>query len=98
MILVFSLRFKAKRQTQKLRGSGMDDPKSQIGDVLNTRRNQMSQIRTAPKSQANLETDNNESSSKYRIESNLIVYEKYDRNGKLIFRVPWSFKSIDEKV
>ena len=76
----------------------MDDPISQIGNVLYASRNQMSQIRTAPKSQADLETDNNESSSKYIIENNRIVYEKYDDYGKLIFKVPWPGRTFNEKV
>ena len=58
----------------------------------------MSQIRTAPKSQADLETDNNESSSKYIIENNRIVYEKYDDYGKLIFKVPWPGGTFNRKV
>ena len=58
----------------------------------------MSQIRRAPKSQADLETDNNESSSKYIIENNRIVYEKYDDYGKLIFKVPWPGRTFNEKV
>ena len=58
----------------------------------------MPQNRPASKPQADLEIDNNESSSKYVIESNRIVYEKYDDYGKLIFKVPWPGRTFNEKV
>ena len=41
--------------------------------------------------------DSKKSSHKYIIENKSIAYEKYDRHGKLISRVPWSLKPIDEK-
>ena len=44
------------------------------------------------------EEDNKKGSHKYVIENNLIVYEKYDRHGKLIFRVPWSHRPIDKRA
>jgi len=76
----------------------MEDPINQIGNVLNTSRNQMSQNRPVPKSQADLKADNNESSSKYIIENNRVVYEKYDEYGKLIIKVPLPFKSVNKKL
>ena len=42
--------------------------------------------------------DISESSSKYILENNKILFERYDRYGKLISRVPWSANSISEKV
>lgn len=33
--------------------------------------------------------------SKYVVEDNRIVYEKYDRHGKLIIKVPWNNEPID---
>ena len=33
--------------------------------------------------------------SKYLVEDNRIVYEKYDRYGKLIIKVPWNNEPID---
>jgi hypothetical protein len=44
------------------------------------------------------QVDNNKTSHKYTTENNLIVYEKYDRHGKLISRIPWSSKPIDEQA
>ena len=35
------------------------------------------------------------SSSKYVIEDNRIVYEKYDRHGKLILKIPFIRKPVD---
>ena len=76
----------------------MDDLITQISNVLNINRNQLSPDRSVPKSKADLETDNNESSSKYIIENNRIVYEKYDDYGKLIFKVPWPGRTFNKKV
>jgi hypothetical protein len=42
--------------------------------------------------------DISESSSKYILENNKILFERYDRYGKLISRVPWSANSISEKA
>ena len=37
-------------------------------------------------------------SSKYILEKNKIVFERYDRNGKLISRVPWTANKVSEKA
>jgi hypothetical protein len=37
-------------------------------------------------------------SSQYIVENNKIVFERYDRHGKLISRVPWSAHPINEKA
>ena len=42
--------------------------------------------------------DISKTSSKYILENNKIVFERYDRNGKLISRVPWTVHSINEKA
>ena len=34
-------------------------------------------------------------SSKYLVEDNRIVYEKYDRHGKLISKIPWIKRPLD---
>ena len=39
-----------------------------------------------------------QTSSKYILDGNKIVFERYDRNGKLISRVPWTVHSINEKA
>jgi hypothetical protein len=38
------------------------------------------------------------SSSKYILENNKIVFERYDCNGKLISRVPWTANRISAKA
>ena len=76
----------------------MNEPIYQIGSILSTNRHQMFQNRPAVCSLTDLQIDNKKTSSKYIIENNLIVYEKYDRYGELISRVPRSLKPIDEKA
>ena len=76
----------------------MNEPIYQIGSILSTNRYQMFQNRPAVCSLTDLQIDNKKTSSKYIIENNLIVYEKYDRYGELISRVPQSLKPIDEKA
>ena len=39
-----------------------------------------------------------QTSSKYILDGNRIVFERYDRNGKLISRVPWTAHSISERA
>jgi hypothetical protein len=39
-----------------------------------------------------------QTSSKFIVEDNTIVYEKYDHHGKLISKVPWSQKTLVKKV
>ena len=50
------------------------------------------------KSDSNTGKDLPKSSSKYILENNKILFERYDRYGKLISRVPWSANSINEKA
>ena len=76
----------------------MNEPIDQIGSILSTDRHQMFQKRPAVFSLTDLQIDNKKTSAKYIIENNLIVYEKYDRYGELISRVPQSLKHIDEKA
>ncbi len=79
------------------RGRIMNEPVCKISNVLGTSPSQMYQNRPAQASQTDPELDNNKVSSKYIIENNLVVYEKYDRDGRLISRVPWSVKTLDKK-
>ena len=76
----------------------MNEPINQIVGILNTTLHQMYQNRVPVSSLADPQIDHNKTSHKYIIENNLIVYEKYDRYGKLISQVQWSPKPIDEKV
>jgi hypothetical protein len=76
----------------------MNEPIDQIGSILSADRHQMFQKRPAVFSLTDLQIDNKKTSAKYIIENNFIVYEKYDRYGELIFRVPNSLESINKKV
>jgi hypothetical protein len=42
--------------------------------------------------------DISKTSSKYILDGNKIVFERYDRNGKLISRVPWTSHRVSEKA
>jgi hypothetical protein len=42
--------------------------------------------------------DVSKTSSKYILDGNKIVFERYDRNGKLISTVPWTTKRVTEKA
>ena len=76
----------------------MNEPINHIVGILNTTLHQTFQNRVPVRSLADPQADNKETSHKYIIENNLIVYEKYDRYGELISRVPQSLKPIDEKA
>ena len=39
-----------------------------------------------------------QTSSKYILENNKIAFERYDRNGKLILRVPCTAHKVSEKA
>jgi hypothetical protein len=79
-------------------GICMNEPIYQIVGILNTNLHQMYQNRVPASSLNDLQEDNKKTTHKYMIENKSIVYEKYDRHGKLISRVPWSLKPIDEKA
>jgi hypothetical protein len=76
----------------------MNEPINQIVGILNTTLHQMFLNRLPAGSLTDPQVDNKKTSHKYSIENNLIVYEKYDRQGTLISKVPWSPKPIDEKA
>jgi hypothetical protein len=76
----------------------MNEPIYQIVGISNTNFHQMVQSRVPVSSLADPQVDNKKTSHKYLIKNNLVVYEKYDRHGKIISRVPWSLKPIDEKA
>ena len=42
--------------------------------------------------------DMSQTSSKYILENNKIVFERYDRNGILISRVPWTAHRVSEEA
>ena len=76
----------------------MNEPVYQILGISSANFHQMFQSRVLVSSLTDPQVDNKKTSHEYLIENNFIIYEKYDRHGKLIFKVPWSFKSIDEEA
>jgi hypothetical protein len=42
--------------------------------------------------------DISKTSSKYILEGNRIVFERYDRNGKLISWIPWTADRVTEEA
>jgi hypothetical protein len=76
----------------------MNEPINQIVGILNTTLHQMFQNRVPVGPLNDSQIDNKKVFHKYVIDNKSFVYEKYDRHGKLISRVPWSLKPIDEKT
>ena len=52
----------------------------------------------AERNDSNVKRDIAKTSSKYILEKNKIVFERYDRNGKLVSRVPWTAHRVSAKV
>ncbi len=52
----------------------------------------------AERNGSNVKRDIAKTSSKYVLEKNKIVFERYDRNGKLISRVPWTANRVSAKA
>ncbi len=42
--------------------------------------------------------EKNEGSSKYLLDENTVVFEKYNKDGDLIYTVPPSYKPVDERA
>ena len=56
-------------------------------------------IQITPDERSSIDGRNvSQTSSKYILEGNRIVFEGYDRNGKLISRVPWTAHKVSEKA
>ena len=60
------------------------------------------QVRPVEKSESGDRTEKKkakkENSSKYVVDNNKVFFEKYDKNGDLILRIPPSDKPVDEKA
>ena len=75
----------------------MSEPINQISHILGSGNYQSLKNRLYTNSGTGEGKAANKTSSKYIVDDNTIVYEKYDRNGKVLYRVPWSVHLIDEK-
>ena len=80
----------------------MNDSEIQIGRSLSLSINPITKSKEAGHSSSETQIQDKvlekETSSGYVIENNRIVYEKYDQQGKLIFKVPWNGKPFDVKA
>ena len=76
----------------------MSESVNPINNIISSATYQTLQNRS--KVQAGLDEAKNykQTSSKYIIDDHQIVYEQYDRYGKLISRVPWTADPISEKA
>jgi hypothetical protein len=50
------------------------------------------------KAKAKSQDDPDDSQSKYILDNNTIVFEKYNKDGDLVYRVPPSYKPVDERA
>ena len=76
----------------------MSEPINQINSLLGADGYYRPQQQKAAQTSDRVEKDTDQNSSKYIIEGNSIIYESYDRDGKLISRVPWTAQPIDERA
>ena len=56
------------------------------------------QSNPAERNDSNVKRDISESSSKYILDGKKIIFERYDRNGKMISRVQWTAHRVTEKA
>ncbi len=54
--------------------------------------------KSAASGQAETENAENGNSSKYVVDDNQLVFEKYDKNGDLILRIPPSYRPVSERA
>jgi hypothetical protein len=76
----------------------MSDTIHPIGRVFDTNSYHAPPKKSANPSVSSGEKSKTQTSSKYIIEDKSLVYERYDRHGKLISRVPWTVHPIDKKA
>ena len=76
----------------------MNELITHIGNIANTGSYKPLTYMPVERSGFDGERDISESSTKYILEKNKIVFERYDRNGKLISRVPWTANRVNAKA
>jgi hypothetical protein len=80
------------------RGVSMSEPLNPINNTLVSIFYQTSSNRGAERTGLTITRDISQTPSKYVVENKKIFFEKYDRYGNLISRVPWSAGKINEKA
>ncbi len=76
----------------------MSGPIDQINNIIISGSNQKIPGTPAERPGSDVKRNIVKTSSKYIVEDNKIVFERYDRYGKLISRIPWAAHSINEKA
>ena len=76
----------------------MNELINHIGNIANPGSYKLPTCRPAERNDSSAKTDIAKTSSKYILEKNKIVFERYDRNGKLISRVPWTAHRVSAKA
>ena len=76
----------------------MNELINHIGNIASPGSYQTPTNMPAERNDSNVKRDIAKTSSKYILENNKIVFERYDRNGKLISRVPWTANGISAKA
>jgi hypothetical protein len=69
-----------------------------IGNIASPGSYQTPAKMPAERNGSSVKRDIAKTSSKYVLENNKIVFERYDHNGKLISRVPWTANSVSAKA
>ena len=76
----------------------MNEPVSPISNSISSATYQTLHNRSQGHIGSDKGKNNKQTSSKYIIKDHQIVYEQYDRYGKLISRVPWTANPISERA
>ena len=75
----------------------MNMPMNEISHVLSCGNCWLDQNGLHKRSGCGEQNGTKQTASKYIVDNNSVVYEQYDRYGKVILRVPWSAHLIDVK-
>lgn len=97
-ILSFEVQVFLAFTDKRYRGVSMIESVNHIGNIVNAGSYKNLPSVSAEHSASDAGRDISESSSKYIVNNNKIVFERYDRQGKLISRVPWTANTVNEKV
>ena len=75
----------------------MNEPIKKISHTLSCGKCWLDQNRLYTHFDSGERKGSKQTSSKYIVDNNSVVYEHYDRYGEVILRVPWSAHLIDVK-
>jgi hypothetical protein len=78
----------------------MIEPIIDIGNITTSASSSYKTLTSVPAEYSRLDAgkDISKSSSRYIVENNTIVFERYDRYGKLVTKVPWNAYTLSEKA